>query len=55
MELRELTTDMQTACHNGDSNSEVFIKIADALYKVKGANILNFNNKTYFVIEADYV
>lgn len=54
MELRELTTDMQTWCHCGDSGAEVYVKILDAHYKVKGLKRYHSEtlDKTYFVIEA---
>ncbi len=54
MELRDLTTEMQTWCHCGESDSEVYVKIHDTYYKVKNLQRVHFDtvDKTYFVIEA---
>lgn len=55
MNLRELTTDAQTWCHNGESDSEVYVRIKDSYYKVKNLQRLFLENldKTYFVINTE--
>ena len=54
MELRELTTELQTHCHNGDSNCNAVIKILDAYYKIKCIKRGHTGNgKTVFIIEAE--
>lgn len=52
MTLQKITTDLQTHCHEGHSNSEVVIKILDAYYKVGKIKTVSNNDKTLFVIEA---
>ena len=54
MELRELTTELQTHCHNGDSECRIVIKVLDALYKIKGVKTghSGTSNKV-FIIEAE--
>ena len=51
--LRELTTEAQTWCHNGESDAEVYVKILDGYYKVKDLQKLNSADKTVFVIETE--
>ena len=52
MELRELTTELQTHSHNGDALCEAMIKIHDAYYKIKGIERTVSGNKVVFLIEA---
>ena len=54
MELRDLTTELQTHSHNGDALCEAMIKIQDGLYKIKGVKRVESGDKTVFLIEADY-
>lgn len=54
MEMRKLTTELQTHCHNGDSNCNVVIKVLDAYYKIKGIKRGHSGtNETVFIIEAE--
>lgn len=53
--LRDLTTDLQTICHNGMSDCEVGIKILDSFYKVgeiKKVVVHGEQPREVFVIEA---
>ncbi len=54
MELRNLTTELQTHCHNGDSECNVVIKILDTYYKIKGIETeRSGTGKKIFIIEAE--
>lgn len=54
MELRNLTTELQTHCHNGDSECNIVIKILDAFYKIKGIKTEHSGiDKKVFIIEAE--
>lgn len=54
--LRDLTTELQTLCHDGNSNAEIGIKILDSYYKigdVKKLIVRGENAREVFVIEAE--
>ena len=54
MELRELTTELQTHCHNGDSECRVVIKVLDAYYKIKCVTVgHNGTGEKVFIIKAE--
>lgn len=54
MELRNLTTELQTHCHNGDSECNVIIKVLDAFYKIKDVKTgLSGTGNKVFIIEAE--
>lgn len=54
--LRDLTTELQTLCHEGNSNAEIGIKILDSYYKIgsiKKLVVSGENAREIFVIEAE--
>ena len=51
--LREITTECQTHCHEGESNSKVKVKILDAYYDIAAIKKIVAGNETYFVIETE--
>ena len=54
--LRELTTELQTLCHEGNSNAEIGIKILDSYYKIgkiKKEIVYGEKTREVFVIEAE--
>lgn len=51
--LRDLTTECQTHCHEGESNSKVKIKILDAYYEIAAIKKIVAGNETYFVIDTE--
>ncbi len=51
--LRDITTECQTHCHEGESNSKVKIKILDAYYDIAAIKKIVAGNETYFVIETE--
>lgn len=54
MQLRELTTELQTHCHNGDSECNAVIKILDAYYKIKCIKReVSGTGEPVFIIEAE--
>lgn len=55
--LQELTTELQTLCHEGHATDVVCIKILDGYYNIEGLKPLcnvtkEDETKTLFVIEA---
>ena len=60
MELRELsdlTTELQSLCHEGHSKAPVLIRVLDGIYKVGAVNKMTVGNneddrRTCFVINA---
>jgi len=54
MQLRDLTTELQTHCHNGDSECNTVIKVLDAFYKIKKIKTEHTGTgKKVFIIEAE--
>ena len=53
--LCELSTEAQTWCHLGDSESEIYVKILDAYYRVKGLQRVHVDcaDKTVFIISTE--
>ena len=54
--LRDLTTELQTICHNGMSDCEVGIKVLDGYYKIgniKKEIVSGEKPREIFVIEAE--
>ncbi len=51
--LRDITTEFQTHCHEGESNARVKVKILDAYYEVADIKKIMAGNDTYFVIETE--
>ncbi len=52
-QMSELTAELQTHCNEGDSHSEVLIKVLDGIYKV--GRLIPYNTpsgKRFYVIEA---
>ena len=52
-DLREITTELQTHCHEGESNRKLKIKILDAYYDVGAIKKVKAGDETYFVIETE--
>lgn len=51
MNLRELTSESQTLCHEGFSESEVYVSVLDAVYRIDKIQAYNeVNGGTFFVI-----
>ena len=53
MDMRNLTTELQTHSHNGDALCEVMIKVHDAFYKIKNIKRSMSGEKPVFLIEAE--
>ena len=57
MRLGDITTELQTQCHLGDSNCQTVIRVRDAIYKIKGIKIETIPTKngheSVYEIEAD--
>lgn len=51
--LREITTELQTHCHEGESNRKLKIKVLDAYYDVGSIKKIETGDETYFVIETE--
>ena len=51
--LRDITTELQTHCHEGESDKKVKIKVLDVLYEVGSIKKISADGETYFVIEAE--
>lgn len=51
--LRDITTELQTQCHNGESHAKIKVKILDAYYDISGIKKVVAGDETYFVIETD--
>ncbi len=51
--LRDITTEFQTHCHEGESNSKVKVKILDAYYDISDIKKIVAGNETYFVIDTE--
>ena len=51
--LRDITTELQTHCHDGESNCKVKVKVMDVLYEVDSIKKISADGETYFVIEAE--
>ena len=49
--LRDITTELQTHCHEGESDRNVKIKILDAYYDIGDIKKVVSGNETYFVID----
>lgn len=52
MELIDLTTELQTQCHEGHSKTPVLIRMYDTLYKVGSVHQVSIGENTFFEIEA---
>lgn len=50
--LRDITTDFQTLCHDGESNTPLKIKVLDAIYDVGRIQKIKSGENDYFIIEA---
>jgi len=51
VKLRELTTESQTLCHEGFSESKVFVSVLDAVYRIDKIQAYNeVDGGTFFVI-----
>lgn len=58
MTLRELTTRLQTLCHDGYSNHEIGVQVLDAFYKTGDVLKVSVGNsdkdeRIYFVIDTE--
>lgn len=51
--LRDITTELQTHCHNGESEKKLKIKILDAFYDIGEIKKVVSGNETYFVIDTE--
>lgn len=56
--LRELTTELQTLCHEGFSDCPVLTAVLEAMYKVGDVHKVTVSNdeqnsKTYFVLDTE--
>ena len=54
--LREITTELQTLCHEGMADAEIGIKVLDGFYKIgriKKEIVSGENTREVFVIEAE--
>ena len=51
--LRDITTELQTQCHNGESHSKIKVKILDTYYDISGIKKVVSGDETYFVIETE--
>ena len=51
--MRELATELQTHCHEGETNRKVMIKVLDTYYKISGIKKVISGDETYFVIETE--
>ena len=54
--LREITTELQTLCHEGMADVEIGIKVLDGFYKIgriKKEIVSGENTREVFVIEAE--
>ena len=54
--LRDLTTELQTICHDGKSDCEIGIKVLDSYYKIGNIKKLVVSGekaREVFVIEAE--
>ena len=51
--LREITTELQTQCHEGESERKLKIKILDAYYDIGEIKKVVAGNEVYFIIEAE--
>ena len=51
--LRDITTELQTYCHNGESEKKLKIKILDAFYDIGDIKKVVSGNETYFVIDTE--
>lgn len=51
--LRDITTELQTHCHDGESNKVLKVKILDAYYDIAAIKKVKAGDETYFVIETE--
>ena len=51
--LRDVTTELQTHCHDGESNKVLKVKILDAYYDIAAIKKVEAGDETYFVIETE--
>lgn len=54
--MRELCTELQTLCHEGNADAEIGIKIRDAYYKIgqiKKEIVYGEKTREVYVIEAE--
>lgn len=56
--LRELTTELQTLCHEGHSDCPVLTSVLEAHYKIGEVHEMNVydkdgNEKKYFVLDTE--
>lgn len=51
--LRDITTELQTHCHEGESDKKLKIQVLDAYYNISGIKKVVSGDETYFVIETE--
>lgn len=51
--LRDITTELQTQCHEGESNKQIKVKVLDAYYNIGSIKKVVAGDETYFVIETE--
>ena len=51
--LRDITTEFQTQCHEGESDKKIKIKVLDAYYDIADIKKIVAGNETYFVIDTE--
>lgn len=51
--LRDITTELQTHCHDGESNKKLKVKVLDAYYDITAIKKVVSGDETYFVIETE--
>lgn len=51
--MRDISTELQTHCHEGESNKKLKIKVLDAYYNIGAIKKIVAGDETYFVIETE--
>ena len=51
--LQELTTKLQTLCHEGNSLHGINVLVHDKVYKIHEVKKIEKSDETYFVIETE--
>ena len=51
--MRELATELQTQCHEGESHKQIKVKVLDAYYNIGSIKKVVAGDETYFVIETE--
>lgn len=51
--LRDVTTELQTHCHEGESDKKLKVKVLDAYYDIAAIKKVISGDETYFVIETE--